>query len=112
MIITIPLSIIVRTKFKTQSIVSFLDFQLPVLVWIYGGGFTTGTSTLDIYNPNELVKRGNVVFVSFQYRVGAHGFLYFNDPDVPGNVGLLDQVISNSFDKIIFCKIKLISELF
>jgi len=67
--------------------------KLPVLIWIYGGGFTTGTSTLDIYNPNELVKRGNVVFVSFQYRVGAHGFLYFNDPDVPGNVGLLDQVM-------------------
>ena len=73
-----------------------------MLIWIYGGGFTTGTSTLDIYNPNELVGRGNVVFVSFQYRVGAHGFLYLNDPDVPGNVGLLDQVITNSFYKIDF----------
>ena len=73
-----------------------------MLIWIYGGGFTTGTSTLDIYNPNELVRRGNVVFVTFQYRVGAYGFLYLNDLDVPGNVGLLDQVITNSFYKIDF----------
>ena len=60
---------------------------------MYGGGFTTGSSTLDIYNPNELVKRGDVIFISFQYRVGAHGFLFLNNTEAPGNVGLLDQVI-------------------
>ena len=52
----------------------------------------SGSSSLDIYNPNELVKRGDIIFVSFQYRVGAHGFLYLNDSAAPGNVGMLDQV--------------------
>ena len=66
--------------------------KLPVLVWIYGGGFTTGSSTLDIYDPKELVKRGGIMFVSFQYRLGAHGFLFLNSTEAPGNVGMLDQV--------------------
>ena len=53
----------------------------------------SGSSTLDIYNPEEIVKRGNIIFVSIQYRVGSHGFLYFGkDSSAPGNVGLLDQV--------------------
>ena len=73
-----------------------LFFQdLPVLVWIYGGGFMAGSSALEMYNPEEIVKRGNIIFVSMQYRVGSHGFLYFGkDSSAPGNVGLLDQVNS------------------
>lgn len=67
--------------------------SLPVLVWIYGGGFMTGSIALDIYNPRQYINRGNIVYVAIQYRVGAHGFLYFGpDSGAPGNVGLLDQV--------------------
>ena len=52
-----------------------------------------GSSALEMYNPEEIVKRGNIIFVSMQYRVGSHGFLYFGkDSSAPGNVGLLDQV--------------------
>ena len=69
--------------------------NLPVLVWIYGGGYMTGSSSLDIYDPQEIVKLGKVIFVSMQYRVGAHGFLYFGpDSSAPGNVGLLDQTLA------------------
>ena len=65
-----------------------------MLVWIYGGGYTTGSASLDIYNPKKLVQLGNIVFVSFQYRVGSHGFLYMGkDSGVPGNAGMLDQVL-------------------
>ena len=54
----------------------------------------TGSSSLELYNPTEIVKLGRVIFVSMQYRVGAHGFLYFGqESSAPGNVGLLDQVI-------------------
>ena len=40
---------------------------LPVLVWIYGGGYTTGSATLDIYDPTALVSK-DVIFVAMQYR--------------------------------------------
>ena len=72
--------------------------KLPVFVWIYGGGFTTGSASLDVYNPIKLVQSGNVLFVSFQYRVGSHGFLFMGkDSGAPGNVGLLDQVSLKSY---------------
>merc|ERR1711971_397126 len=69
--------------------------NLPVIVWIHGGGFVTGSASLDMYDPQEIVKLGKVVFVSIQYRLGAHGFLYFGeDSSAPGNVGLLDQTMA------------------
>jgi len=72
-----------------------INENLPVIVWIYGAGYMTGSSTVDIYDPQEIVKFGQVVFVSMQYRLGAHGFLYFGkDSDAPGNVGLLDQTMA------------------
>lgn len=55
----------------------------------------TGSSALEIYNPQEIVKLGKIIFVSMQYRVGAHGFLYFGkDSSAPGNVGMLDQTLA------------------
>ena len=63
------------------------------MVWIFGGGYTTGSASLELYNPKKLVQYGNVIFVSMQYRVGSHGFLYMGkDSDAPGNAGMLDQV--------------------
>lgn len=56
---------------------------LAMLVWIYGGGFMSGSSTLDIYNADMLAAVGNVIVASMQYRVGAFGFLYLA-PVLPG----------------------------
>ncbi|KAH8279021.1 hypothetical protein KR018_012575, partial [Drosophila ironensis] len=68
---------------------------LPVIVWIYGGGFQKGEATRDIYSPDYFMKQ-DVVFVSINYRLGALGFLSLKDPtlDVPGNAGLKDQVMA------------------
>ncbi|XP_029302493.1 LOW QUALITY PROTEIN: acetylcholinesterase-like [Cottoperca gobio] len=64
----------------------------PVLVWIYGGGFTQGTSSLDIYDGRFLSKSEGVVVVSMNYRLGAFGFLSIPDnKNFQSNVGLLDQ---------------------
>ena len=45
----------------------------PVLVWIYGGGFTSGRSGAPIYDGEAMAKKG-IVFVSINYRVGIFGF--------------------------------------
>jgi len=68
--------------------------NLDVLVWIYGGAFTSGTSTLDLYDGKILAVTGNVIVVSMQYRVGALGFMTLDDPSAPGNAGMLDQVMA------------------
>ncbi|RYF93451.1 MAG: hypothetical protein EOO02_24260 [Chitinophagaceae bacterium] len=46
----------------------------PVLVWIYGGGFSSGGSAVPIYDGETFASKG-VVFVSINYRVGIFGFL-------------------------------------
>lgn len=62
-----------------------------VIVWIYGGGFYSGTNTLDIYDGDILAAENDVVVVSMQYRVAALGFLSLDTPEAPGNAGLWDQ---------------------
>lgn len=65
-----------------------------VMVWIFGGGFYTGTATLDIYDYKILASEENVILVSMQYRITCLGFLYFDTQDVPGNAGLFDQLMA------------------
>lgn len=65
---------------------------LPVMVLIHGGGFYSGSSKTDLYGPDYFLQK-DVVFVSFNYRVGVCGFLSLEDKElnVPGNAGLKDQ---------------------
>jgi para-nitrobenzyl esterase len=74
-----------------------LGARLPVIVWIYGGGFTLGSSGMAMYDGESVAKKG-VIFVSFNYRVGilgnlAHPELTAESVDhASGNYGFLDQV--------------------
>lgn len=61
----------------------------PVLVWIYGGGFETGGTNTSAYSGQFFADEEDVVFVSFNYRLGIFGFP--GGPTLTQNVGLLDQ---------------------
>ena len=62
----------------------------PVLFWIHGGGFLSGTAYRETMNGSALATF-DVVIVSFNYRLGPFGFLYGGNDETPGNVGLFDQ---------------------
>lgn len=59
----------------------------PVMLWIYGGGFSFGSNRMDVYDGRPLAAREDIVVVVINYRVGALGFLTTNTPDAPGNQG-------------------------
>ncbi|MFI7115923.1 carboxylesterase family protein [Amycolatopsis sp. NPDC049868] len=63
----------------------------PVLVWLHGGGFSSGGGLLDWYDGGALAAEGDLVVVSVNYRLGALGYLYL-DGVSPGNLGLADQL--------------------
>ncbi|MGI5486864.1 carboxylesterase/lipase family protein [Microtetraspora malaysiensis] len=65
----------------------------PVLVWIHGGAFTTGSSAVTAYNGATFARDG-VVCVTINYRLGVDGFAYIDDAPVPANRGLLDQIFA------------------
>ncbi|XP_017788192.1 PREDICTED: para-nitrobenzyl esterase-like [Habropoda laboriosa] len=65
---------------------------IPVMVWIYGGSFTTGHSNDTLYGPRLMIER-DVVIVTFNYRVGPLGFLSLNHSKALGNAGLKDQYL-------------------
>jgi carboxylesterase type B len=63
--------------------------RLPVMVWIHGGAFRTGSSSVTKYDGATFARDG-VVCVSLNYRLGVEGFADL--PGAPANRGLLDQV--------------------
>ena len=64
-----------------------------VLVWIYGGGFYSGTTTLNIYDGKILAAMNSIIVVSIGYRVGALGFMSMGNAAAPGNAGMFDQLM-------------------
>ena len=71
---------------------------LPVMVWIHGGGNTTGMPSE--YNPEIFVKTENIIFVSMSYRLGFFGWLSHplireqSGLNASSNFGLLDQILA------------------
>lgn len=74
-----------------------IEKPLPVMVWIYGGGFVNGGSSPAVYDASAFAHDG-IVAVSFNYRVGRFGFFAHpaltaeNKDGVLGNYGFMDQI--------------------
>ena len=73
------------------------DRKRPVMFWIHGGAFIIGAGSESFLDSGVLPKRGDIVLVSINYRLGAPGFLNLNEitgGKIPstGNEGILDQV--------------------
>ncbi|UCB43820.1 MAG: carboxylesterase/lipase family protein [Dehalococcoidales bacterium] len=75
------------------------DARRPVMVWIHGGGFTSGSGSSLAYNGRTLSTGGDTVIVTINYRLNVLGFLNLNEVTggkIPatGNEGLLDQAFA------------------
>jgi para-nitrobenzyl esterase len=64
--------------------------DLPVLVWIPGGGFVTGAGS--VYDPARLVETGEIIVVTMNYRLGVFGFFAHPELGEESNFGLQDQI--------------------
>jgi para-nitrobenzyl esterase len=69
----------------------------PVMFWIHGGGFTTGSGSSPVYDGVSLASRGDVVVVSINHRLNVFGYLHLGDSiggeyAASGNVGQLDVI--------------------
>jgi len=71
--------------------------RLPVLVWLHGGGFTSGNGSYTIYDGTNLAKKRDVVAVTINHRLNSFGFLHL--AGIGGekfaqasNVGMLDAI--------------------
>ena len=75
----------------------YSDKKLPVMVWIFGGGFASGSASGDFTTGEKLAKKG-VILINISYRLGVFGFLAHpelsaeSENNVSGNYGLLDQI--------------------
>ena len=69
----------------------------PVMVWLHGGGFLSGSGSDKMIAGKNLSRRGNVVVVTLNHRLNAFGFSHFGDIGGPeyalsGNAGMLDII--------------------
>ncbi len=72
-----------------------VDDKLPVMIWIFGGGYREGYPHEQEFDGERIASRG-VILVSIGYRLNCFGFLCHpeitaENPDAPANYGLLDQ---------------------
>lgn len=63
----------------------------PVMVWIHGGGFVSGSGSDTTFDGGSIASRGDVILVTINYRLGNLGFLALDGTSLTGNYGLKDQ---------------------
>ena len=64
----------------------------PVMFWIHGGAFISGSANDPTFDGGNIVSRGDVVMVAINYRLSTLGFLALDDGVTKGNFGFADQI--------------------
>jgi para-nitrobenzyl esterase len=68
----------------------------PILVWLHGGAFTAGSGSMSVFDGGPLARRGDVLVVTPNYRLGVLGFgvlpALLDAGETGANFGLLDQI--------------------
>lgn len=80
----------------TKSLQS--NSKLPVMVYIHGGGFLSGSGDSNFLGPQYFLQH-DVLLVTLNYRLEILGFLNLDIPEVPGNAGLKDQLAALTWVK-------------
>jgi len=86
-----------KAETKTKIKIKTAHEHLPVIVWIYGGGYINGSASMPLYWGDRLAQKG-VIVVTLAYRLGPLGFLALSEltRESPhhssGNCGLMDQI--------------------
>ncbi|XP_050515506.1 juvenile hormone esterase-like isoform X2 [Diabrotica virgifera virgifera] len=78
----------VYTPVRASPVIS-----LPVFFWIHGGAFVNGNGSIHSFNPKFLIDY-DIIIVTINYRLGLFGFLTTLDENIPGNLGLKDQLLA------------------
>ena len=86
----------VWTTERAMELVDKPGQRRPVMVFIHGGAYKSGTIFSKIYDGGIFAANGNMVVVSIAYRLGPFGFLYTGDESeqANGNQGLYDQILA------------------
>uniref|UniRef100_A0A0M3IVE3 Carboxylic ester hydrolase n=1 Tax=Ascaris lumbricoides TaxID=6252 RepID=A0A0M3IVE3_ASCLU len=90
----------IMAPFVNQELQLTHKSKFPVLVWIHGGGFNTGSA--DLYHYGNITKNfvaSGIVVVTIQYRLGPLGFLSSGEKELPGNLGYWDKTAALRFIK-------------
>lgn len=66
----------------------------PIIIYIHGGKFSTGTSDEKVLDGSKFAKYGDLIFATVSYRLGAFGFFTTFTEDSAGNIGLYDQIMA------------------
>ncbi|CAN7982956.1 unnamed protein product [Ixodes hexagonus] len=64
----------------------------PIVVYIYGGGFLTGDASFFVFRGERFAALTDLIYITFNYRLGILGFFKTDLPEFSGNAGMFDQI--------------------
>lgn len=87
--------------FVPKTVIKEKKDKVPVMVFIHGGAFLTGSSDPSVLGPDYFMDTEEVILVTLNYRLGPLGALSTEDNIIAGNMGFKDQVLGQLVEQTI-----------